>query len=217
MGGAPGPSHILKQHHPDYNSDATYDSYTMALPPDEVPIATLGAYVPVAHKIDELVVMKRNPYYWKVDEECNQLPYYHETIYKLTTWDDRTTQALAGTGDYSNMENPGNYVEALKQNKDPNSPVRSVFGSRSLTWKLYVNLSSEFGAQDDYDRELRKLFRNLEFRKALSHAMDRDTMGQSVARGPFFHPHAGGFSAGSPFHRFEDSICLLYTSDAADD
>ena len=215
MGGAPGPSHILKQHHPDYNSDATYESYTMALPPDEVPIATLGAYVPVAHKIDELVVMKRNPYYWKVDEECNQLPYYHETIYKLTTWDDRTTQALAGTGDYSNMENPGNYVEALKQNKDPNSPVKSVFGSRSLTWKLYVNLSSDLGVQDDYDRELRKLFRNLEFRKALSHAMDRDTMGQSVARGPFFHPHAGGFSAGSPFHRFEDSIYYGYNVDGA--
>ena len=84
-----------------------------------------------------------------------------------------------------------------------------------MTWKLYVNLSSEFGAQDDYDRELRKLFRNLEFRKALSHAMDRDTMGQSVARGPFFHPHAGGFSAGSPFHRYEDSIYFGYNVDGA--
>ena len=31
MGGAPGPSHILKQHHPDYNSDATYETYTICL------------------------------------------------------------------------------------------------------------------------------------------------------------------------------------------
>ena len=79
-----------------------------------------------------------------------------------------------------------------------------------MHWQVRSSLlqtsAAEFGVQDDYDRELRKLFRNLEFRKALSHAMDRDTMGQSVARGPFFHPHAGGFSAGSPFHRFEDSI-----------
>ena len=40
-------------------------------------------------------------------------------------------------------------------------------------------------------------------------------MGQSVARGPFFHPHAGGFSAGSPFHRFEDSIYYGYNVDGA--
>ena len=72
-----------------------------------------------------------------------------------------------------------------------------------------MNLSSDFGVSSDYERELRQLFRNVEFRKAISHAMDRDTMGQSVARGPFFHPHAGGFVAGSPFHNFEDSTFLL--------
>ena len=105
--------------------------------------------------------MKRNPYYWKVDEECNQLPYYHENVYKLTTWEDRTTQAIAGTGDYSNLQNPGNYVEALKQNKDPNSPVKTVFGTRLLAWNLYLNLSSEYGTSNDYERELRQLFRNL--------------------------------------------------------
>ena len=80
---------------------------------------------------------------------------------------------------------PGNYVEALKQNKDPNSPVKSVFGTRLIAWDLMMNLSSDFGVSSDYERELRQLFRNVEFRKAISHAMDRDTMGQSVARGLF--------------------------------
>ena len=215
MGGAPGPSHVMKPLHPAHNSDATYESYANGMPASVLPIVTLGAYVPVVHKVDELMVMKRNPYYWKVDEECNQLPYYNETIYKLTSWDDRTTQALAGTGDFSNMENPGNYVEALKQNKDPNSPVKSVFGTRLIAWDLMMNLSSDFGVSSDYERELRQLFRNVEFRKAISHAMDRDTMGQSVARGPFFHPHAGGFVAGSPFHNFEDSIYYGYNASGA--
>jgi len=30
--GCPGPSHVLKDQHPSYNSDATYDSYTQSLP-----------------------------------------------------------------------------------------------------------------------------------------------------------------------------------------
>ena len=215
LSGAAGPSHILKPQHPKYNSDATYESYGNAMPPGDMPVATMGAYVPTVHKIDEIIVLKRNPYYWKVDEECNQLPYYHENVYKLTTWEDRTTQAIAGTGDYSNLQNPGNYVEALKQNKDPNSPVKTVFGTRLLAWNLYLNLSSEYGTSNDYERALRQLFRNLEFRKAMSHAMDRDTLGQSVARGPFFHPYAGGLTAGSPYHRFEDSVYYGYDVDRA--
>ena len=215
MGGAPGPSHILKPHHPTYNSDATYESYKNALPASQVPVVNMGEMVPVLHKVDEVVVTRRNPYYWKVDAECNQLPYINEFIYKLTTWDDRTTQALAGTGDFSNMENPGNYVEALKQNKDPDSPVKSVFGSRLLSWGLFINLSSEFGTSSDYERNLRQVFRNKDFRIAISHAMDRDTIGQSVARGPFFHPFAGGYAAGSPYHKFEDSIYYSYNVDKA--
>ena len=55
----------------------------------------------------------------------------------------------------------------------------------------------------------------MEFRKAMSHAMDRDTLGQSVARGPFFHPYAGGLTAGSPYHRFEDSVYYGYDVDRA--
>ncbi|MEZ5450893.1 MAG: ABC transporter substrate-binding protein, partial [Thiolinea sp.] len=95
--GCPGPSHVLKDKHPKYNTSATYDSYLNAMPTDALPVPTLGPWVPVQYKPDEIVIMRRNPYYWKVDEKGNQLPYINEMHFKLTTWDDRTTQALAGT------------------------------------------------------------------------------------------------------------------------
>ncbi|MGI9505140.1 MAG: ABC transporter substrate-binding protein, partial [Geminicoccaceae bacterium] len=126
--GCPGPSHVLKDKHPKYNSDATYEGYTNALPADMVPPVVLGAWVPVQHKPDELVVLRRNPYYFKVDESGQQLPYFNEIHFRLSTWGDRTTQAVAGTGDFSNMEDPGNYVEALKQSQSDESPVKVQFG-----------------------------------------------------------------------------------------
>lgn len=197
--GCPGPSHILKANHPTYNSDATYEGYTGSLPNDVTPAVVLGAWVPVVHRPDELVIMRRNPYYFKVDETGQQLPYYNEMHFRLSTWGDRTAQAVAGTGDFSNMEDPGNFVEALKQSQDDASPVTANFGPRVLSWRLMLNFDMATAA-DDYDKSLRELFREKDFRVALSHALDRDAVGQALARGPFAYPYVAGFATGSPYY-----------------
>jgi len=197
--GCPGPSHILKGKHPKYNKDATYSGYTSSLPTDSLNVPVLGAWVPVLHRPDELVVMRRNPFYWKVDETGKQLPYINEMHFKLSTWDDRTTQAIAGTGDFSNMENPGNFVEALRQSKSEDSKITVNFGPRVLSWRVDLNFSDK-GVKDAVDKELRSLFRQTDFRLAISHALDRETIGQSMARGPFAYPYTGGFSTGSPYY-----------------
>lgn len=203
--GCPGPSHVLKAFHPTYNPDKTYDDYLNAMPADKVPVPGLGAWVPVEHKPDELVILRRNPYYFKVDEAGNQLPYINEMHFKLTTWDDRTTQAVAGTGDWSNMENPGNFVEALKQSQDEASPVSAKFGPRTLAWRIELNFAANM-ADDPYEKELRSLFRELPFRQALSHAIDRDAVGQALARGPFAYPYIGGYASGSPYYDPQYSV-----------
>ncbi len=203
--GCPGPSHVLKDQHPAYNGDATYDSYTQSLPNDVVPPVVLGAWVPVVHRPDELVIMRRNPFYFKVDEAGNQLPYFNEMHFRLSTWGDRTAQAVAGTGDFSNMEDPGNYVEALKQSQDEASPVRANFGPRVLAWRMTLNLDAA-GAEDDGEKALRSLFRETDFRLALSHALDRDAIGQALARGPFAYPYVSGFASGSPYYDASASV-----------
>ncbi len=212
--GCPGPSHVLKASHPTYNSESSYDDYLNSMPADNVPFPVLGAWVPVEHRADELVILRRNPYYWKVDEAGNQLPYINEMHFKLTTWDDRTTQALAGTGDWSNMENPGNYVEALKQSQDPNSPVSAKFGPRTLAWRIELNFAQNM-AESDYDAELRGLFRDTDFRAALSHAIDRAAVGQALARGPFAYPYMGGFASGSPYYSADATHYTPFDQDKA--
>ncbi|EYD76363.1 Periplasmic alpha-galactoside-binding protein precursor [Rubellimicrobium mesophilum DSM 19309] len=70
----PGPSHILEPQHPKYNQEATYDSFRNAFPPEYMNFPVMGAWVPVEYRPDDIVVLRRNPYYWKVDSDGNQLP-----------------------------------------------------------------------------------------------------------------------------------------------
>ena len=97
----------------------------------------MGAWVPVEYRPDDIVVLRRNPYYWKVDEAGNQLPYLNEMHYRLSTWADRDVQAVAGTGDFSNLEQAENYVESLRRAADPTAPARLEFGPRTIGYSLY--------------------------------------------------------------------------------
>lgn len=212
--GCPGPSHVLKESHPTYNSDSTYEAYTGALPADELSPVVLGAWVPVVHRPDELVVLRRNPFYFKVDESGQQLPYFNEMHFRLSTWGDRTTQTVAGTGDFSNMEDPANFVEALKQSQSDDSPVRAAFGPRVLGWRMDLNYDVNT-AEDEYGQALRAIFRETDFRLGLSHALDRDAIGQAVARGPFAHPYTGGFQTGSPYFDAANTAYQEFDQDIA--
>ena len=93
----PGPAHILKPQHPKYSKN-TYEQFKNAFPPEYMNMPVMGAWVPVEYRPDDIIVMRRNPYYWKVDEKGNQLPYLNELHYKLSTWADRDVQAVAGAG-----------------------------------------------------------------------------------------------------------------------
>ena len=81
----PGPSHVMKPKHPKYGSGLTYDEYRNAFPPDMLDFPVMGSHVPVAYRADDIIVLRRNPYYWKVDEKGNQPPYLDEMHYKLST------------------------------------------------------------------------------------------------------------------------------------
>src|SRR5690606_29656690 len=167
--------------HPRYNKDVTYEQYKDAFPPDYLNFPVMGAWAPVAYRPDDIIVLRRNPYYWKVDEEGHQLPYLDELQYKLSTWADRDVQAVAGTGDFSNLEQPENYVEALKKAADPDAPARLQFGDRTIAYQLLFNLSGNgWGEPDARAKAVRELNRNLDFRKAVTYALDRQHLGESL-------------------------------------
>ncbi|MEX0956719.1 MAG: ABC transporter substrate-binding protein [Rhizobiaceae bacterium] len=211
----PGPSHILKPEHPKY-SDNTYEEYKNAFPPDFLNWPVMGAWAPVTYRPDDIVVLRRNPYYWKVDEEGNQLPYLDELHYRLSTWADRDVQAVAGSGDFSNLEQPESYVEALRRSADDNAPARLQFGPRTIGYALQMNLSANgWGEPDERGQAVRELSRELDFRKAVTSAIDRQRLGESLVRGPFTAIYPGGFYAGTTYFDEESTVYYPYNIEAA--
>ncbi|WP_237152245.1 ABC transporter substrate-binding protein [Oryzibacter oryziterrae] len=196
----PGPAHMLKPMHPKYSKN-TYDQYKNAFPPNFMNWPVMGAWVPVEYRPDDIIVLRRNPYYWKVDESGNQLPYLDELHYKLSTWADRDVQAVAGSGDFSNLEQPENFVESLKRSAEASAPARLEFGPRLIGYNLDFNLSANgWGEPDKRAQAVRELNRNDHFRKAVSMATDREKLGQSLVKGPFTAIYPGGISSGSSFY-----------------
>ena len=211
----PGPAHILKPHHPKYGGK-DYAEFHDAFPADFMNFPVMGAWVVVEHRPDDIVVLRRNPYYWKVDEAGNQLPYLDEMQYRLSTWADRDVQAVAGTGDFSNLEQAENYVEALKKAADPASPAKLAFGPRTIGYSLYPNLSGNgWGEPDANHQAIRELNRNLDFRKAISYGLDRQRLGESLVKGPFTTPYPGGLYAGTSYYDKDSTVYYPFDIESA--
>ncbi|KXF74930.1 alpha-galactoside-binding protein [Paramesorhizobium deserti] len=211
----PGPAHLLKPKHPKYSGN-TYDQFRNAFPPEFMNMPVMGAWVPVEYRPDDIIVLRRNPYYWKVDEKGQQLPYLNEVHYKLSTWADRDLQAVAGSGDISNLEQPENFVASLKRAADPNAPARLAFGPRLIGYNLLMNFSANgWGSPDERGQAIRELNRNPEFRKAITSAIDRKAVGDSLVKGPFTAIYPGGLSSGTSFYDRASTVYYPYDLEGA--
>jgi peptide/nickel transport system substrate-binding protein len=204
----PGPAHIFKPEHPRYNPANSYDDYRNAFPADYLNIPVMGPWVPVVHRPDEIIVMRRNPYFWKVDEAGNQLPYIDEVHYQLDSWDYIGVRTLAGTADFGHMDQVHTFVEALKKATEPSAPSTVLFGPRTAGYQLLLNMSANgWGEPDARAQAVRELNRNLDFRIGIASALDGQRIGDSLVKGPFTGIYPGGLLPGTPYY---DATSTVY-------
>ena len=142
-------------------------------------IPVLNAWKLVTDTTGSLFTFERNPYYWKVDPEGRQLPYINEWEYQ--NMEDRETMQLkiiAGDVDVgihwlSFDKWPVARREAEKNDYRVVSLPFPINGAR-------INLFFHYGVVEP---RLDALLHNLEFRRALSLAIDRDEINQIVYAG----------------------------------
>jgi len=211
----PGPSHLLKEHHPTFNDQASYDDYQTAFPPERIPWVTMGPWSTVSYKPDQMLVARRNPYYFKVDQDGNQLPYLDEVRWQLSSKQDRDIQTIAGNADYTNFSDPSSYSEAISVSQKDGAPFSLTWGSRAFDWRVDMNLSTTCGADTDEDMARRELFRSFDFRRAVSQAVDRQALGQALVRGPFTAPTPGGIHPESTQIDGEASVYYPYAPETS--
>jgi len=178
------PRHYLEQFHPKYNKDATYELFEEkafdynterpAMTPWRITEWETGA---------DHMIAARNPYYWKVDIEGNQLPYIDQIYFYLVEDNPAiNTLAIAGKIDMQDRNIDLAQITVYQENAEAGNYHLYLWSSAQASQETF------FPNQSYPDPKYRELMQNLKFRQALSLAIDRDLineiayLGQAIPR-----------------------------------
>lgn len=131
------------------------------------------------------IVLERNPYYWKKDRAGQKLPYLDAVTFLIIP--DLGAQALRfrqGELDLINSPSlsPDNYAGLLGNNQ--NYTLRDLGPGLSMDFLWFnLNRGSNAAGKSYVDPEKMALFENPEFRRAISHSLDRTGIARSVFLG----------------------------------
>ncbi|MBN2548076.1 MAG: ABC transporter substrate-binding protein [Anaerolineales bacterium] len=173
------PRHYLEQFHPTYNKDATYEIFEAKAWEynPERPGMTPWTITDWAEGADHMTAT-RNPYYWKVDVEGNQLPYIDEVYFYLV--EDVAAVNTLGLQGKLDMQHRGmelsNYTLFLENAEAGDYKV--------FLWDRAEASGLTFFPNQSYkDPKYRELIQNLLFRQALSLSIDRELINDIVFLG----------------------------------
>ena len=169
------PRHYLEQFHPTYNSE--YTDY--AVFEEKANDFNVERPVMTAWKITEFeaggteMMAVRNPYYWKVDPDGKQLPYIDRIHFELVADTEAINlMALAGDIDMQQRGLDFSKITVFQENAEAGDYRVGMWSNASASgMSFFVNQSYS-------DPQYRELFQTLDFRIALSHAIDRDLINE---------------------------------------
>ena len=119
----------------------------------------------------DVVTMVRNPYYYAVDQEGNQLPYIDRIEHRLFEASDAfNLMIVQGQIDMQQRYVNANDFTFLKENEAKGDYTLNTWNNAN-TWSFVPNYNME-------DEVLRGLFDQRDFRQALSIALDRETINE---------------------------------------
>lgn len=194
------PKHYLEQFHIDYNPKADelakqrgfeswiasfqaaagfQDDNAFFLNSSKKPCLHAWMFTIAPGENTERAVAERNPYYWKVDTEGNQLPYMDRIVYQMVS-DPQVLLLKAMQGEIDLMDQyiatPNNKSVLYDARQQGNYDFYTLTSTEANVMNFIFNLNHS-------DETKRKLFRTKDFRAALSTALDRQTLIDAVLVG----------------------------------
>jgi peptide/nickel transport system substrate-binding protein len=183
------PAHYLKKFHAKYTPEAEilksakggqqnwvaiYRRNDVMYANDNIDLPTLNPWVGTTPSPAQRFVYVRNPYYHRIDEKGQQLPYVDRVVFTVAATNLIPAKAGLGEADlqprYLNMRD---YTFLQKSAQTSGVNVRLWEAGAGSQLALYPNLTAN-------DPEWRKLMRDVRFRRALSLGIDREELNQVV-------------------------------------
>lgn len=216
------PAHYLRQFHVEYADEEFikrelkeagfelwYQLFSRRASLNENPaLPTMAPFQLKTKPPAQRVIAERNPFYWKIDPDGNQLPYIDQVAFaQVQNIETANFRALTGEVDYqARYMNPANYSLFMQNRVKGGYRVQADVNPCPLV--IYVNQCSK-------DLELRPLFQDRRFRIALSVAINRKELIDLIYLG-MAEPARGVASPFDPYYLPEyDTKYLEYDPELA--
>ncbi|MCD0160967.1 ABC transporter substrate-binding protein [Deinococcus sp. 6YEL10] len=210
MSYAPWPDHVFGKAYREGGAEAIKKMWTLATPPSQ--IVSPGAWVLETYRAGERAVFKKNNNWgdWNKDGRGQELPYLNNLSVRIVADANAALAAfLAGQLDTVAMRNADDLAQTKK-----------AIDAGNLKAFLKANVSPQatsqwitFNWNKASDPAKQKLFRDVRFRRAMSHIANRQAMVQLALGGlgsetyfstyPIFKQQIdAGLSAGAPTYKY---------------
>src|SRR2546427_7126295 len=224
------PAHYLKRFHPTHAKKDEVDKLVAAAgfktwtelfaarnaPPENPERPTMAAWTPATRVSDQVFTLRRNPYFVGVDPSGNQLPYLDEVRFTFFA-DIQALNLAAIAGDFDMQE------RHIQMTNYPVFKENEKTGKyRVITWPTFGGADAVVQLNQTYkaDPDIGKLLATREFRVALSEAINRDQIKESVFLGlgearqgvpSPWHPYYPGdqYATKYPQHRPDEANTLV--------
>ena len=197
------PEHVLAQSvhklNPDVAVGTFNETWTLDTPLDE--LVGCGPWMVTDYQVNVAVTLERNPYYWVYDPAGTQLPYYDKIVMHIVTNEDVAMLKFRNGEIDTYGLRPEDLPILLAEKGRKGFEVLITDDMNYGTRWILVN--QDVGLAEGTDAEKRGLYLNVEFREALAHLLDKDTMVQNVLNG-LGVPQWSPVSVGSPFYGGRD-------------
>ena len=172
------PRHALQD---AFNGGTLGESYGVTTDPKT--IATAGAFMFDQITPGERITFKRNPNYWKKDSAGTQLPYLDSITVEIVADSNAALARLQEGGlDIVDRVRPGDYASLQTQG---GTRIRAVDLGPGLTSDhLWFNLNEgQIEGRPKANPVKQAWFKDARFRRAVSHAIDRDSVARGILQG----------------------------------
>ena len=197
MGTVIYPKHILEKHVDDGTFTSTWDIDT-----DPAEIVGTGPFTIASYEPGERVVMRRNPGYWLKDDTGNSLPYLDEIVHVIVPdLEAELAKFLAGESDVHGVLGE-EYARLVPLQKDGNFTIYRrgpTFGTTFLGFNMNPGRNPDTGEPYVAPEKL-EWFLNTQFRQAVAHVIDKNTIIDDVQHGLGYPQWASISPAAGDFH-----------------
>lgn len=179
------PAHYMRKFHPQYTPGADvqelvdrYDGGTRLHYPD---MPTYAAWRVTEFRSGQFALFERNPYYWKVDSEGQQLPYIDNLRVQISESGDPAEfvvlKAIAGELDMQVRDFPLNDMPLVMENSEAQDYRVVMWNRGDFAWPWIMLM------YDYPDKGIVDLMYTQGFRQALSYAINRERINNVTALG----------------------------------